>query len=228
MKTRLTATLAVLLFAGASSAAMAQDRDQRGQAQPQSHPQAQHGGPPGGGHPGGPPRGEGGPRGPGPSEREHGGPPPGAFRGGQERSQQAPSGAPQHVGREAAPGQVGHDRNVVIPPGGHVDGRSAQFAGPRGAPQHWQPGRFPPVMSAQNRFRAGSYRPPYGYYPRAWGFGDFLPRPWFVHDYWLSNFLDFGLPYPPPGYTWVRVGPDALMIDRFTGRIVQVVRGIFW
>jgi Ni/Co efflux regulator RcnB len=229
MKTKLTATLAVLLLASASSAAMAQDRDQRGQSQPQSHPQAQHAGPPpGGGHPGGPPHMEGGQRGPGPGE--HAGPPPGAFRGheGQERAQQGPSGGPQHVGREAAPGQFGHDRGVVIPPGGRAETRGAQFAGPRGALQHWQPGRFPPVMSAQNRFRAGYYRPPYGYYSRAWGFGDFLPRPWFVHDYWLDNFLDFGLPYPPPGYTWVRVGPDALMIDRFTGRIVQVVRGIFW
>jgi Ni/Co efflux regulator RcnB len=249
MKTTLTATFAVLLLAGASGAAMAQDRDhgERGQAAPQAHPQPQHAGPPpgGGGHPGGPPHMEGGSRGPGGGE--HAGPPPGAFRGGQDRAGPGPSGVPQRVGREAGPGpgaprQFDQRRGDAIPPGadrgrgpapgghfeGRTDGRGGQFFGSRSAPTRWQAGRFPPVMSAQNRFRAGFYRPPYGYYSRAWIFGDFLPRPWFARDYWLDDFLDFDLPYPPPGFVWVRVGPDALMIDRFTGRVVQVVRGIFW
>ena len=90
------------------------------------------------------------------------------------------------------------------------------------------PNRFPPVFWSQDRFRIGAYRPPYGYYVRTWGYGDFLPRGWYGQDYWIGDFLDYDLPYPPPGYEWVRVGGDALMIDRFTGRIVQVVRGIFW
>jgi Ni/Co efflux regulator RcnB len=102
------------------------------------------------------------------------------------------------------------------------------FGGPRGAPRHWEEGHFPSVFESRERFRGGYYRPPYGYYSRAWGFGDFLPRPWFAQDYWMDNFLDFDLPYPPPGFVWVRVGPDVLLLDRFTGRIVQVVRGIFW
>lgn len=111
-------------------------------------------------------------------------------------------------------------------PGGAPGG--GQFAGSRAAPQHWQPGRSPPVFQSRAHFHAGFYRSPPGYYVRAWGFGDFLPRPWFARTYWLADFLDFGLPFAPPGYVWVRVGPDALMIDQFSGRIVQVVRGIFW
>jgi Ni/Co efflux regulator RcnB len=63
---------------------------------------------------------------------------------------------------------------------------------------------------------------------RSWQFGDFLPGGWFADPYWINDFNDYDLPYPPPGYEWVRVGPDALMVDRYTGRIVQVVRGIFW
>ena len=94
--------------------------------------------------------------------------------------------------------------------------------------EHWQAGRAPAVLWSQNRYRIGGYRAPYGYYVRTWGFGDFLPRGWYGQDYWIGDFLDYDLPYPPPGYEWVRVGGDALMIDRFTGRIVQVVRGIFW
>jgi Ni/Co efflux regulator RcnB len=107
--------------------------------------------------------------------------------------------------------------------GGGRDGVNPWRRGDR-----WQAGRAPPVFWAQNRYRIGGYRAPYGYYVRTWGFGDFLPRGWYGQDYWIGDFLDYDLPYPPPGYEWVRVGGDALMIDRYTGRIVQVVRGIFW
>jgi Ni/Co efflux regulator RcnB len=107
--------------------------------------------------------------------------------------------------------------------GGGRDGVNPWRRGDR-----WQAGRAPPVFWSQNRYRIGGYRAPYGYYVRTWGFGDFLPRGWYGQDYWIGDFLDYDLPYPPPGYEWVRVGGDALMIDRYTGRVVQVVRGIFW
>ena len=179
MKTTLsTATLALLLLAGASGSALAQDRD----------------------HPGDRPRG------PGAWDRDRGSrevtPPRGGDRG-------------DHGAWAGRPGG---------PPG---DGRGGGWPG-RGAGDHWRPGHYPPVFWSHDRFRAGPYRPPYGYYVRAWGFGDILPRGWFSEPYWIGDFLDYGLPYPPPGYEWVRVGPDALMVDSYTGRIAQVIRGIFW
>ncbi|HEX4713219.1 RcnB family protein [Phenylobacterium sp.] len=124
-------------------------------------------------------------------------------------------------------------REVVPPQGGERgwnprDGRQAGTADGRGGAQHWQRGRYPPVYWSQQRYRLGAYRAPYGYYSRAWGYGDFLPRGWFAQDYWLDDFLDLGLPYPPPGFEWVRVGGDALLVDHYSGRIVQVVRAIFW
>ncbi|HZZ30869.1 MAG TPA: RcnB family protein [Phenylobacterium sp.] len=141
-----------------------------------------------------------------------------------------------------APQRFNHDQGQGPAPGGdrgfdgrrdghgagaQVDARNGAGA-PRGQAPRWQPGRYPPVYASHDRFHAGAYRAPYGYYSRAWGFGDFLPRAWFGESYWIGDFIDYGLPYPPPGYEWVRVGGDALMIDRYTGRIVQVVRGIFW
>ena len=95
-------------------------------------------------------------------------------------------------------------------------------------PGRWERDRFPPIFWSPYRFHIGSYRAPYGFYARSWGFGDFLPRGWYGEPYWIGDFVDYDLPYPPPGFEWVRVGDDALMIDRYTGRIVQVVRGIFW
>ncbi|THD70146.1 RcnB family protein [Phenylobacterium sp.] len=265
MKTKLsTPVLALLLLAGASGAALAQDRDrEQAPAHPQGAPHSQGashpGGPPGGAGHGGPPPGA--PQGHG-SEGRDGPPRGGAQQGGAQQGgaphrdfQGAPAGGPaQHFDRAPGPGPQGggprrfdHERgpNEVVPPGtGRAadvrpeqrhDGRSAggpQFDarnspwGGRGA--RWQAGHAPPVLWSQDRFHAGFYRPPYGYYVRAWGFGDFLPRGWFGQPYWIGDFMNYDLPYPPPGFEWVRVGPDALMIDRFTGRIVQVVRGIFW
>jgi Ni/Co efflux regulator RcnB len=50
----------------------------------------------------------------------------------------------------------------------------------------------------------------------------------FAQDYWIYDFGDYGLPYPPPGAVWVRYGPDALLIDRYTGEIIEVIYGLFY
>ena len=98
----------------------------------------------------------------------------------------------------------------------------------RGRP-HWQQGRYPPIYRSQNRYRySGYYRPQSGFYSHNWGFGEFLPRGWYGSDYRLNDWWSYSLPYPPLGYDWVRVGNDALLIDQFTGRVVQVVRSLFW
>lgn len=111
---------------------------------------------------------------------------------------------------------------------GRNDHRDWDRRDDRGRP-HWQQGRYPPVYRSQHRYRySGYYRPPIGFYAYNWGFGDFLPRGWYGPDYLLYDWWSYGLPYPPPGYDWVRVGDDALLIDSYTGRVVQVVRFLFW
>ena len=97
----------------------------------------------------------------------------------------------------------------------------------RGRP-HWQQGRYPPVYRSHQRYRYGYYRPPIGFYSHSWAFGEFLPRGWYGSQYLLDDWWSYDLPFPPPGYDWVRVGDDALLIDRYSGRVVQVVRDIFW
>jgi Ni/Co efflux regulator RcnB len=87
---------------------------------------------------------------------------------------------------------------------------------------------YPPIYHAQRRYHAPAYRIPYGYYDRDWVYGDILPGGWFGSDYWLDDWQDYGLPIPPAGYEWVRVGDDALLVDTFTGRVVQVVYDLFW
>jgi Ni/Co efflux regulator RcnB len=92
----------------------------------------------------------------------------------------------------------------------------------------WDRNRYPPVYRSQQRYRGSFWRPPVGFYARSWGYGDILPYGWYGGSYRLNDWWIYDLPMPPPGFDWVRVGDDALLIDRFTGRVYQVVRDLFW
>lgn len=92
----------------------------------------------------------------------------------------------------------------------------------------WDRDRYPPIYNSPSRYRGPAWRPPYGYYVRTWRFGEILPRGWYAEDYRIPDWWAYDLPEPPYGYDWVRVGPDVLLIDLYTGRIAQVVRLVFW
>jgi Ni/Co efflux regulator RcnB len=83
-------------------------------------------------------------------------------------------------------------------------------------------------VTASQRFHAPSYRRPSGYYSHRWTWGDVLPRIFWAQDYWLNDFSDYDLPPPPYGAVWVRYGSDALLIDRYTGEVIEVEYGIFY
>jgi Ni/Co efflux regulator RcnB len=83
-------------------------------------------------------------------------------------------------------------------------------------------------FDAPRRFRAGTYNAPRDYHYRRWGYGQRLPRDYYARNYWLMDFVMFGLLAPPDGYVWVRYGPDALLIDVETGEIIQVQYNVFY
>jgi Ni/Co efflux regulator RcnB len=83
-------------------------------------------------------------------------------------------------------------------------------------------------MQATRKFHGGNYRAPQGYQYRHWSYGERLPRGYFARDYWISDFLMYGLFAPPSNLVWVRVGDDALLIDQENGDIVQVRYGVFY
>ncbi|MEW5687361.1 MAG: RcnB family protein, partial [Pseudomonadota bacterium] len=93
--------------------------------------------------------------------------------------------------------------------------------------RRWERGRYPQVYVNPHRYRY-DWRPPSGFYLRSWGYGEFFPRGWFGPGWWIVDAWQYDLPLPPPGFEWVRSGPDALLIDEYSGRIVQVVRNVFW
>lgn len=83
-------------------------------------------------------------------------------------------------------------------------------------------------LQAPRKFHGGTYRAPQGYSAHRWSYGERLPRGYYQRDYWITNFLLYGLFAPPSDLIWVRVGNDALLIDRDTGEIVQTRYGVFY
>ncbi len=83
-------------------------------------------------------------------------------------------------------------------------------------------------FNAPRRYNVGMYQWRDGYSYRRYGYGQRLPRHFFLRNFWLANFFAYGLFAPPPGYIWVRYGPDALLIDEYTGEIVQVRYNMFY
>ncbi|MBS0279725.1 MAG: RcnB family protein [Proteobacteria bacterium] len=81
---------------------------------------------------------------------------------------------------------------------------------------------------ASHHFRAPPYRRPPGYFVRRWSWGQTLPAAFWTRDYWLTDFYAYDLPPPPYGAIWVRVGDDALLIDQYTGEIIEVDYGVFF
>jgi len=83
-------------------------------------------------------------------------------------------------------------------------------------------------VQAPKRFRAGAYHRPRGFHYQRWSYGQRLPSIYYGRQFWLLDAIAYGLFAPPPGLIWVRYGDDALLIDQYTGEIVQVRYDVFY
>ena len=52
-------------------------------------------------------------------------------------------------------------------------------------------------------------------------------RTYFGQRYWIDPGM-YQLPYPPPGTQWVRYWNDAVLVDTYSGEVVDVIRDFFW
>jgi Ni/Co efflux regulator RcnB len=222
---KLLITAAALCLAAAPAAwAQPDQHEHRGGGPPGGgHPGGQPGGQPGG-HPGGPPGGGGRPPGGGfqPGPRP-GGAPGGAPGGGGFQPGQRPGAGFQGGGNHGAPGFRGGAGFQARPGGGYT------FTGSRGAgPGFHGAGNFSYRGRTFNRFRAAPFVYPAGWGYRRWSIGAFLPALFLSQQYYLYDYGAYSLGPPPPGCQWVRYGPDALLVNVYTGAVVDVAYGVFW
>jgi len=76
-------------------------------------------------------------------------------------------------------------------------------------------------------FHIGVYFDPFGYNYRRFDIGYRLPQLYFGQRYWIDPGM-YQLPYPPPGTQWVRYWNDAVLVDMYSGEVVDVIRDFFW
>lgn len=123
-----------------------------------------------------------------------------------------------------------HGRPTIQP----VPNRPSRPSRPEGRPTTqpvrpnrpvYQPGHRP---STFHRIRVGAFRYPRGYSYRRWAIGAVLPHIFLSNYYYWNDWAALGLLPPPPGFVWVRYGPDLLLVNRYTGRIADVIYGAFY
>ena len=80
----------------------------------------------------------------------------------------------------------------------------------------------------RSRFHIGIYYDPFGWGYQPFSIGWRLWPNYYSSQYWISDPWDYQLPYAPPGTQWVRYYNDVLLIDLYSGEVVDVIHGFFW
>ena len=89
-------------------------------------------------------------------------------------------------------------------------------------------GQFQYRGQQRQTIHRGDYRYPNGWGYRRWNNGQILPFLFLSQSYFFSDYYNYGFGPPPYGYVWVRYGPDLLLVNRRTGRIREVIYGVFY
>lgn len=94
---------------------------------------------------------------------------------------------------------------------------------------HYSAQTYPHQINSGRQYHwQGAYNPPGGWHYQHWGYGDRLPGGWFARNFWINDYWSYGLPMAPYGYAWVREGPDAVLVNVYTGMVVEVDYGVFY
>jgi hypothetical protein len=78
-------------------------------------------------------------------------------------------------------------------------------------------------------FHLGIYYAPYrNYYYSRVGVGFYLDSLFFASRYWIADPWQYRLPEVYGPYRWVRYYDDVLLVDIYTGEVVDVIHDFFW
>lgn len=80
----------------------------------------------------------------------------------------------------------------------------------------------------RSTFRIGIYYDPFGWNYRPYQIGWRLWPSYYSSRYWINDPWQYRLPYAPAGTRWVRYWDDALLVDTWTGEVIDVIHDFFW
>ncbi len=89
----------------------------------------------------------------------------------------------------------------------------------------WQRYRY----ANRSLFRSGGYYAPYRHYRyNRLSIGIVLDSLFYSNRYWLSDPYQYRLPPAPYGTQWVRYYEDVVLVDVYTGEVLDVIENFFW
>ena len=81
----------------------------------------------------------------------------------------------------------------------------------------------------RHHYRQRPYYSPYRNWSyRRFSIGLFLQPLFYSQNYWLSDPYQYRLPPAPPGAQWVRYYNDVLLVDVYSGEVIDVIYDFFW
>jgi hypothetical protein len=80
----------------------------------------------------------------------------------------------------------------------------------------------------RSHFHIGFYYDPFGWNYRRWSIGSFLYPSYYGSRYWMNDPWQYRLPPAYGPYRWVRYWDDALLVNIYTGEVVDVIHNFFW
>jgi hypothetical protein len=153
-----------------------------------------------------------------------------------ERSNARNFGTPQQtrevVERQRAEAQARGDRGNWS---GNRDNRGGNWA--QGQRRNWNSNWRRDQRYDWQRFRNTNrfafhlqpyYSPYRGYGYNRFGIGSILDSLFFGRNYWISDPWTWRLPPAEPGLQWVRYYNDVLLVDVYSGEVVDVIYDFFW
>ena len=76
-------------------------------------------------------------------------------------------------------------------------------------------------------FHFGIFIDPFGWDYQPFSIGYRMWPAYYGNQYWIDP-GEYGLPYPPPGAVWIRYWNDAILVDTYSGTVIDVIPGFFW
>lgn len=98
--------------------------------------------------------------------------------------------------------------------------------------RHWRDDRRYDWRHHRDRnrsiFRVGFYYDPFGWNYQRYDIGWRMWPSYYGRSHWLSDPWRYRLPPAYPGTQWIRYHGDAILVDTWTGEVVDVIHDFFW
>jgi hypothetical protein len=118
------------------------------------------------------------------------------------------------------------------PPPPPVTARPSTYPTYHWSSNHWRNDRRYNWHKHRNKywwlFQLGWYYDPFGWGYQPYNIGWRMWPSYYSSQYWINDPWEYRLPYAPAGTRWIRYWDDAVLVDLWSGQVVDVIYNFFW